>query len=218
MSKSLGNIVDPLDAAEALRPGSAAALSHQGDAVRRRRRLHVGTVRGEVQRRPGEQPGQPGEPRGGDERALPAGAAAGAASGGPLAAVAAEHVAAYRDGDGRLALHDGAAAAFRLVSAANEFIAETQPWALAKDPAQADRLTGVLADVGGGRAHRRACCCCRSCRRRPRRSCGAWAMRGPWTSGASTPTPPGARRARQQILNAGALWPRIEDKGVSDRD
>ena len=33
------------------------------------------------------------------------------------------------------------------------------------------------------------------------------------------PTPPGARRASRQILNAGALWPRIEaDKGVSDRD
>ena len=45
------------------------------------------------------------------------------------------------------ALHEGAAAAFRLVSAANNYIAETQPWALAKDPAQADRLNGVLADT-----------------------------------------------------------------------
>jgi methionyl-tRNA synthetase len=42
-------------------------------------------------------------------------------------------------------LHEGAAAAFRLIDAANVFIADTQPWALAKDPAQADRLTGVLS-------------------------------------------------------------------------
>ena len=47
----------------------------------------------------------------------------------------------------RLALHEGAAAAFSIVDAANEYIAETAPWALAKDPAQADRLSGVLFDV-----------------------------------------------------------------------
>ena len=47
----------------------------------------------------------------------------------------------------RLALHEGVAAAYRLISAANEFIAETQPWRLAKDPANADRLTQVLYDV-----------------------------------------------------------------------
>jgi methionyl-tRNA synthetase len=45
------------------------------------------------------------------------------------------------------ALHEGAAAAFRLIDAANEFIAATSPWALAKDPAAADRLTQVLFDA-----------------------------------------------------------------------
>jgi methionyl-tRNA synthetase len=45
------------------------------------------------------------------------------------------------------ALHDGASAAFRVVDAANEFIAETVPWSLAKDPANADRLSAVLFDV-----------------------------------------------------------------------
>jgi methionyl-tRNA synthetase len=45
------------------------------------------------------------------------------------------------------ALHEGAAAAFQIVDAANEYIAETAPWALAKDPANADRLSGVLFDV-----------------------------------------------------------------------
>jgi methionyl-tRNA synthetase len=47
----------------------------------------------------------------------------------------------------RLALHDGASAAFRIVDAANEYIAETAPWTLAKDPGSADRLTSVLFDL-----------------------------------------------------------------------
>ena len=46
-----------------------------------------------------------------------------------------------------LALHEGAAAAYRLIDATNEFIAATAPWALAKDPASADRLTQVLFDA-----------------------------------------------------------------------
>jgi methionyl-tRNA synthetase len=47
----------------------------------------------------------------------------------------------------RFALEAGAAAAFRIVDAANEYIAETEPWALARDVAQNDRLTQVLFDV-----------------------------------------------------------------------
>ena len=43
-------------------------------------------------------------------------------------------------------LHEGAAAAFRLVDATNEFIAATAPWALAKDPRNDARLTQVLFD------------------------------------------------------------------------
>jgi methionyl-tRNA synthetase len=53
----------------------------------------------------------------------------------------------YRAAMERLALHEGAAAAFRVIDAANLFIANTQPWALAKDDAQAERLTGVLAEA-----------------------------------------------------------------------
>ena len=47
----------------------------------------------------------------------------------------------------RFALHEGAAAAFRLIDATNEFIAATAPWTLAKDPATADRLSQVLFDA-----------------------------------------------------------------------
>jgi methionyl-tRNA synthetase len=56
-------------------------------------------------------------------------------------------VADYRRSMDTFALHEGAAAAFRLIDATNEFIAATAPWALAKDPAQADRLTQVLFDA-----------------------------------------------------------------------
>jgi methionyl-tRNA synthetase len=66
---------------------------------------------------------------------------------GRLASVASEAVTAYRTAMERFALQDGAAAAFALITAANEFIAETEPWALAKQPEQADRLGQVLFDV-----------------------------------------------------------------------
>ena len=39
------------------------------------------------------------------------------------------------------------AAVFGLVDAANLFITETEPWVLARDPANADRVASVLYDV-----------------------------------------------------------------------
>jgi methionyl-tRNA synthetase len=66
---------------------------------------------------------------------------------GRLATVAAESATAYRAAMDRFALHDGAGAAYRLITAANEYIAETEPWTLAKQPDQADRLGQVLFDV-----------------------------------------------------------------------
>jgi methionyl-tRNA synthetase len=53
----------------------------------------------------------------------------------------------YRKAMDALMLHEGAAAAFRLIDATNEFIAATAPWTIAKDPSGADRLTQVLFDV-----------------------------------------------------------------------
>jgi len=63
-----------------------------------------------------------------------------------LARVGEQVVVDYRRSMDAFALHEGAAAAFRLIDATNEFIASTAPWTLAKDPAQADRLTQVLFD------------------------------------------------------------------------
>ena len=51
-------------------------------------------------------------------------------------------------GDGRVrARSDGAAAAFQIVDAANEFIASTEPWAIARDETRAGELSQVLFDV-----------------------------------------------------------------------
>src|SRR5688500_12783653 len=70
-----------------------------------------------------------------------------AAASGRLPQVVADATARYRAAMDVYALHEGAAAAFQIVDAANEFIAETAPWKLAKDPANADRVNGVLFDV-----------------------------------------------------------------------
>ena len=70
-----------------------------------------------------------------------------AATSDRLARVGEEAIEAYRRAMDRFALHEGAAAAFRIIDATNEFIAATAPWTLAKDPAAADRLTQVLFDA-----------------------------------------------------------------------
>jgi len=72
--------------------------------------------------------------------------ASGAAS-EALRRTADEVTAGYRRAMDAFMLHEAAAGAFRLVDATNEFIAATEPWALAKDPAAADRLTQVLFDA-----------------------------------------------------------------------
>ena len=59
----------------------------------------------------------------------------------------------------RFALHEAAVAAFSLVDATNEFIAASQPWTLAKDPASADELDAVLS-TRPRRCGLRRCCCC----------------------------------------------------------
>ena len=56
-------------------------------------------------------------------------------------------VADYRRAmDDASRIHEGAAAAYRLIDATNEFIAATSPWALAKDPSRPIDLSQVLFD------------------------------------------------------------------------
>jgi methionyl-tRNA synthetase len=66
---------------------------------------------------------------------------------GRLAAVAEGALTSYRAAMDRFALHEGVSAAYRLVDATNEFIAESEPWVLAKDASAADRLNQVLYDA-----------------------------------------------------------------------
>jgi methionyl-tRNA synthetase len=53
----------------------------------------------------------------------------------------------YRRAMDAFMLHEGAATAFRLLDATNEFIAATAPWTLAKNPDNAAHLTQVLFDA-----------------------------------------------------------------------
>jgi methionyl-tRNA synthetase len=66
---------------------------------------------------------------------------------GPLADTAKSVVADYTAAMDAFALERGAAAVFRLVDAANEYIAKTEPWALARSAARARELSQVLFDV-----------------------------------------------------------------------
>ncbi len=70
-----------------------------------------------------------------------------AGTAGRLATIAEDSARRYRQAMDGYALHLAAAAAFDLVDAANGFIAETEPWTLARDAANRQRLDEVLADV-----------------------------------------------------------------------
>jgi methionyl-tRNA synthetase len=58
-----------------------------------------------------------------------------------------ETILHFRDRMDRLLLHEGAAAAFSVVSEANGFIVRHAPWKLAKDPDRAAELDAVLASL-----------------------------------------------------------------------
>jgi methionyl-tRNA synthetase len=113
----------------------------------------------------------------------------------------------------RLALHEGVASAYRLISAANEFIAETQPWSLSKDPAQADRLSHVLYDVA--ESVRIAAVLLLpvmpSSAAEILRRLGETSAPADLRLDTSSTWRASGERA---VLNAGALWPRLEDKGA----
>jgi methionyl-tRNA synthetase len=213
MSKTTGNVVDPLDAAERFGPdplrlylAKEVPYGSDGDFTWERfEEKYNADLANNLGNLVNRVASMTERYQGGRVTAI---------GGGALASVAAENVAAYRAAMDVHALHDGAAAAFRLVSAANNYIAETQPWSLAKDPAKADRLNGVLADTA--EAVRIAAVLlspimpassAEILRRlgddRPQKERRIDADAAWRTSG------------ERQIQNAGALWPRIEaDKGV----
>jgi methionyl-tRNA synthetase len=137
-------------------------------------------------------------------RLLPAG------GGGRLAEVAERALQRYSSAMDVLALHDGVAAAFQLVDATNEFIAETAPWALARDHTHSARLDEALFQMA--EAIRVAAVLLlpvmpSSCAEILRR--------------VGEPTPPGDLRldrdgrwraaGAREIIKGAALWPRAEE-------
>jgi methionyl-tRNA synthetase len=67
---------------------------------------------------------------------------------GEIAAAWARALAAARGAMDEFAFHRALGALWEFVAVVNRYVDTTQPWALAKDPAQRRRLDGVLADLG----------------------------------------------------------------------
>jgi methionyl-tRNA synthetase len=148
MSKSLGTIIDPIEAAgrfgaDPLRLFlmKEIAFGNDGDfsweRYEERYNVDLANNLGNLVSRVSAMAQQY---RGG--RVAP-----GSAGPGRLSQIADTEGKIYRRAMDALALHEGAAAAFRLIDSTNEFIAETAPWQLAKDPASAARLGQVLFDA-----------------------------------------------------------------------
>ena len=213
MSKSLGNMVDPLDAAarfgpDPLRLYLTKEVPYGGDGdftwerFEEKYNADLANNLGNLVSRVTSMSERYRQGR------LPA---AGARS-SVLADAAATAVGSYSAAMDRLALHEAAAAAFRLVSATNEFVASSQPWTLAKDPARADALSGVLFDAA--EAVRVAAVLLRpfmpassaEILRRVGESRPLEALRLGDTAWRTD--------GIKEVTNAGALWPRIEDKGA----
>jgi methionyl-tRNA synthetase len=146
MSKSLGTVLDPIDAAQKFGPDplrlylvKEIAYGQDGDfsweRFEERYNVDLANNLGNLVNRlaamtekycQGRLPAAPGAP-------------------GRLANVADDVLRRYREAMDVFALHEAAAAAFNLVDAANEYIAETEPWTLARRGDRA-RLTQVLCD------------------------------------------------------------------------
>jgi methionyl-tRNA synthetase len=213
MSKSLGNIVDPLDAAKRFGPDplrlyltKEVPYGADGDFTWERfeekYNADLANNLGNLVNRVASM----------TERYRQGRLEASAPRSSALPGVAESALTTYRQAMDRHALHEAVAAAFRLVSATNEYVAASQPWALAKDPSREADLSGVLYDAA--EAVRIAAVLLQPVMPES----AAEILRRVGES-----TPPAARRLSdavwrssdtRQITNSGALWPRLDDKGA----
>ena len=219
MSKSLGTVVDPLEAADRLGPDplrlyltKEIAFGQDGDFTwdRFEERYNVDLANnfGNLVSRLASMAHRYRKGR----------LVAPSSAPGPLAEAAGRAVGAYREAMDAFALHGGVAAAFQIVDAANEYIAAVEPWVTARDPARAAELDRQLYDVS--EAVRLAALLLapvmpRSCREVLGRVGAAGEVStlnldrdAVWT------TPPGAER---QVIKGDPLWPRLDpDRVVAD--
>ncbi len=148
MSKSLGTVIDPAEAASRFGPDplrlyltKEIAFGGDGDfsweRFDERYNIDLANNLGNLVSRVAAMAGRYCE-----GRLSPTGT-----PGERLARTGGDTLRAYRTAMDALAIHEGAAAAFRLIDATNEFIAETSPWSLAKAPANADRVRQILFDA-----------------------------------------------------------------------
>jgi methionyl-tRNA synthetase len=147
MSKSLGTSVDPVEAAakfgpDAIRLYLTKEITYGSDGdftwerFEERYNVDLANNLGNLVSRVVS---MADKYRGG--RVIPSG------DGGRLAGVAAAALERYRAAMDGFALHEGVAAAYELVDATNGFIADSAPWKLAKDAANAARLDAVLFEA-----------------------------------------------------------------------
>jgi len=148
MSKSLGTVVDPLEAADRLGPDplrlyltKEISYGNDGDFTwdRFEERYNVDLANnfGNLVSRLASMAHRYRDGR----LVAPTGTP------GPLADRATSVVEVYRAVMDRFAIHEGALSAFDLIDATNEFIADVQPWAVAKDPTRSDELDRQLFDI-----------------------------------------------------------------------
>ena len=218
MSKSLGTVVDPLEAADRLGPDplrlyltKEIAFGQDGDFTwdRFEERYNVDLANnfGNLVSRLASMAHRYRKGR----------LAAPPSAPGPLAEAAGGAVAAYLEAMDAFALHAGISAAFGLVDAANEYIAAVEPWVTARDPARAAELDRQLYDVS--EAVRIAALLltpvmpssCREVLARVGAPVGSdlnLDRDAVWT------TPPGAVR---QVVKGDPLWPRLDpDRAASN--
>jgi methionyl-tRNA synthetase len=145
MSKSLGNVVDPLDAVERFGPDplrlylvKEIAYGQDGDfsweRFEERYNVDLANNLGNLVSRVAAM-----VDRYQNGQLTPV-----ASASEPIQEVTKTSVAQYVAAMDRYALHEGAAALYRIVDATNEYIAATEPWTLARDEANRSRLNDVL--------------------------------------------------------------------------